>query len=163
MAQQVESQEHLDITAQLLEEKKRQLQEYKPLAIRMACFYQGLRRLAQVFPVYSCLLQEFISIYSKMVFSGCDPKASSWTRETEISRLVVSVGRSVYARLAHRMVGEHHLILAFLIVLEILITSSKINHHDIELFFASGDDSTTVSSNLRKPKWISEKVHRVMQ
>ena len=153
----LESQSQIDTTKQLLEEKELRLQDYSPIATRMACLYQGLKRLAKVLPIYSCILPEFISIYSETAFFGHNQKTNSWTRRAQIQELVTSVGRTVYARLVRRLLAEHSLILSFLVTLEILIGNGQISHHDMDLFFASST-VTTLISDLERPDWITEEV-----
>jgi hypothetical protein len=151
----LESQNHIDTTKQLLEEKELRLREYTPIASRMACLYRGLKRLAKVLPIYSCTLPEFINIYSEIAFFGNNQKTNSWTRRSQIQELVTSVGRTVYARLAQRLLEEHSLILSLLVTLEMLIGNEQISHHDIDLFFASSTVTTPIS-DMKRPDWITE-------
>jgi hypothetical protein len=156
----LESQNHIDTTKQLLEEKELRLREYTPIASRMACLYRGLKRLAKVLPIYSCTLPEFINIYSEIAFFGNNQKTNSWTRRSQIQELVTSVGRTVYARLAQRLLEEHSLILSLLVTLEMLIGNEQISHHDIDLFFASSTVTTPIS-DMKRPDWITEEVWHI--
>lgn len=158
--QLTESQSQITTTEQMLDEQEVRLQEYSPLATRMACMYRGLKRLSQVLPIYLCPLPEFVHIYGETGALGRNQKGNRWTRKAQVHELVTSVSRTVYARLAGMLLEEHGLIMSVLVVLETLIADGNIKRQDTELFFASGD-ATTEMPHPDRPSWITKKVQYI--